>query len=53
MQSVWSWMNFTEAANERNIEAGVLVSDRVLAKALRSQFERLVAQKILQRVPSL
>lgn len=45
--------NFTEAANERNIEAGVLVSDRVLAKALRSQFERLVAQKILQRVPGI
>lgn len=45
--------NFTEAANERNIEAGVLVTDRVLAKALRSQFERLVAQDVLRRVPGI
>ncbi len=45
--------NFTEAANDRNIEAGLLVNDRGLAKALRSQFEQLVAQRILERVPGL
>jgi phosphatidylserine/phosphatidylglycerophosphate/cardiolipin synthase-like enzyme len=43
--------NFTEAAHERNIEAGVLMTDRVVAKAIRSQFEMLVANKLLQRVP--
>jgi hypothetical protein len=45
--------NFTEAAHQRNIEAGVLLSDRVTARAIRSQFEMLVTQKILQRVPGL
>ena len=45
--------NFTEAANERNIEAGLLVTDQVLARALRSQFEQLVASKALLRVPGI
>lgn len=45
--------NFTEAAHERNIEAGVLVADPVAAKAMRSQFEALVDRKILRRVPGL
>lgn len=45
--------NFTEAAHQRNIEAGVLLSNRVTARAIRSQFEMLVAQKMLQRVPGL
>jgi len=45
--------NFTEAAHERNIEAGILMADRVLAKAIRSQFEMLVSEKILVRVPGL
>ncbi|PSB24084.1 DISARM system phospholipase D-like protein DrmC [Stenomitos frigidus] len=45
--------NFTEAAHQRNIEAGVLLSNRVTARAIRSQFEMLVTQKILQRVPGL
>lgn len=45
--------NFTEAAHQRNIEAGVLIANQVAAKAIRSQFEMLVAQKILQRVPGL
>jgi len=45
--------NFTEAAHQRNIEAGVLISSRVAARAIRSQFEMLVTQKILQRVPGL
>jgi PLD-like domain len=45
--------NFTEAAHERNIEAGVLIADAVAAKAMRSQFEALVYRKILRRVPGL
>jgi phosphatidylserine/phosphatidylglycerophosphate/cardiolipin synthase-like enzyme len=45
--------NFTEAAHHRNIEVGVLISNQIAARAIRSQFEMLVAQKILQRVPGL
>lgn len=42
--------NFTEAAQERNIEAGVLVSDPTVAKALGWQFEGLVEAGTLRRV---
>ena len=45
--------NFTEAAHQRNIEAGVLLQDAVAAKAMRSQFEKLVERNILCRVPGL
>lgn len=45
--------NFTEAAQERNIEAGVLVHDAGFARALRSQFEALVSAGDLRRVPGL
>jgi len=45
--------NFTEAAHERNIEAGVLVTNRIAARAIRSQFEMLTAQGVLQQVPGL
>ena len=45
--------NFTEAAHQRNIEAGVLLKDAVAAKAMRSQFERLVERKVLCRVPGV
>ncbi|MFK8185522.1 MAG: phospholipase D-like domain-containing protein [Phormidesmis sp.] len=45
--------NFTEAAHQRNIEAGVLLSDSMAAKSMRSQFERLVERKILCRLPGL
>jgi phosphatidylserine/phosphatidylglycerophosphate/cardiolipin synthase-like enzyme len=34
--------NFTEAAQERNIEAGILVDDKQIAMALRTQFKTLV-----------
>jgi phosphatidylserine/phosphatidylglycerophosphate/cardiolipin synthase-like enzyme len=40
--------NFTEAAQERNIEAGVLLSIPSIAKALCSQFENLVSRGILK-----
>lgn len=45
--------NFTEAAQERNIEAGVLIEDRAMSGMLRAQFEGLVAAKRLVRVPGL
>lgn len=45
--------NFTEAAQARNIEAGILMSDRTLAKAIRSQFEMLVTVGAIARVPGI
>jgi PLD-like domain len=45
--------NFTEAAHQRNIEAGILVSDKVAARAMQSQFEMLASRQILQRLPGL
>jgi phosphatidylserine/phosphatidylglycerophosphate/cardiolipin synthase-like enzyme len=42
--------NFTEAAHERNIEAGVVIADPVLAKSVCSQFETLVARQILRPI---
>ena len=40
--------NFTEAAQERNLEAGVLLSIPAIAKSLCSQFENLVSRGILK-----
>jgi phosphatidylserine/phosphatidylglycerophosphate/cardiolipin synthase-like enzyme len=45
--------NFTEAAQERNIEAGVLVRDPTFARSLRSQFEALVDRGALRPIPGL
>jgi len=45
--------NFSEAAQERNIEVGVLVRDAYLARALSGQFETLLAAGQLRRVPGL
>ena len=45
--------NFTEAAHERNIEAGAVVADKVIARALKAQFEVLVDRGALVRVPGL
>jgi len=45
--------NFTEAAHERNIEAGVLLSDSAVAKAVCSQFESLAARFKLRRVEGM
>lgn len=42
--------NFTEAAQERNIEAGVLIEDVVLAGALRGQFLTLSRSGVLRRL---
>lgn len=45
--------NFTEAARERNIEAGVLIVDTAIARALKAQFDTLVERGALKRVPGL
>lgn len=41
--------NLTEAAQERNIEAGLLMADPVVARALRMQFETLAESGVLKR----
>jgi phosphatidylserine/phosphatidylglycerophosphate/cardiolipin synthase-like enzyme len=43
--------NFTEAAQLRNIEVGLLVRSSLLANQLATHFEALVAHQLLQRVP--
>jgi PLD-like domain len=45
--------NFTEAAHERNIEAGIMIADPVAARVLRSQFETLVVRGVLSQIPGL
>ncbi|MCA9708276.1 MAG: DISARM system phospholipase D-like protein DrmC, partial [Myxococcales bacterium] len=45
--------NFTEAAHERNVEAGVLVSDEGFVRALRERLEGLVRGKAVLPVPGL
>ena len=45
--------NFTEAAHERNIEAGAVITDTILAKSLKAQFDTLVDHEVLKRVPGL
>ncbi|MHC0068872.1 DISARM system phospholipase D-like protein DrmC [Nostoc sp. UIC 10890] len=45
--------NFTEAAHERNIEAGVLLNDPVTAIALQMQFESLVTRNLLCQIPGI
>ena len=45
--------NFTEAAHKRNIEAGTVITDSILARALRVQFDTLVDHAALERVPGL
>jgi phosphatidylserine/phosphatidylglycerophosphate/cardiolipin synthase-like enzyme len=45
--------NFTEAAHERNIEAGTVITDTILAQSLRAQFDTLVDHGALKRVPGL
>jgi phosphatidylserine/phosphatidylglycerophosphate/cardiolipin synthase-like enzyme len=44
--------NFTEAAHERNIEAGTVISDTMLARALKAQFDTLMDHGALLRVPA-
>jgi phosphatidylserine/phosphatidylglycerophosphate/cardiolipin synthase-like enzyme len=43
--------NFTEWAQQRNVEAGVLIRDRHFAGQLRQQFDGLVQSKQVRRLP--
>jgi phosphatidylserine/phosphatidylglycerophosphate/cardiolipin synthase-like enzyme len=43
--------NFTEAAQQRNIEAGVLVEDSGFARTLRRHFEALVETRVFLALP--
>ena len=45
--------NLSEAAHERNIEAGLAIRDPHVARALRLQFEALVERGMLVAVPGL
>jgi len=45
--------NFTEAAQERNIEAGLLVESPEIARDLCAQFETLVQRGLLRRLPAV
>ena len=45
--------NFTEAAHARNIEAGAVITDTILARALKAQFDTLVDHGVLKRLPGL
>ena len=45
--------NFTEAAHVRNIEAGVVVADGLMARALKAQFDTLVDHGALRRLAGL
>lgn len=45
--------NFTEWAQERNVEAGVIVRNTYFAKQLTHQFESLVRSKLVQEIPGL
>jgi phosphatidylserine/phosphatidylglycerophosphate/cardiolipin synthase-like enzyme len=44
--------NFTEWAQQRNVEAGVLIRDRHFAGQLRRQFHGLVQSKQVRRLPT-
>jgi phosphatidylserine/phosphatidylglycerophosphate/cardiolipin synthase-like enzyme len=43
--------NLTEWAQERNLEAGVLIRDEVFARSLRNQFESLIDASALRLLP--
>jgi phosphatidylserine/phosphatidylglycerophosphate/cardiolipin synthase-like enzyme len=45
--------NFTEAAQARNIEAGVVVEDAAFARQLRAQFDGLVEAGVVRVVAGL
>ena len=45
--------NFTEWAQQRNVEAGVLVHNAAFARQVRQQFDSLVASSQVRRVPGL
>ena len=49
-QALVTSANLTEAAHDRNIEAGVLLDDPVFARSLRTQFESLINRRYVRRL---
>lgn len=45
--------NLTEAAQLRNVEAGILLHDAAFARQVQSQFDRLIARGVLLPLPRL
>ena len=43
--------NFTEAAQERNIELGLLVHSHAIAQRIEEHFMSLIRSKCLERLP--
>ena len=43
--------NFTEAAQERNLEVGLIIHSSRLAGRLADHFETLVSNNLLERLP--
>jgi phosphatidylserine/phosphatidylglycerophosphate/cardiolipin synthase-like enzyme len=43
--------NFTQWAQERNVEAGVLIRDESFARSLRNQFESLISASGVRLLP--
>jgi phosphatidylserine/phosphatidylglycerophosphate/cardiolipin synthase-like enzyme len=43
--------NFTEWAHQRNVEAGVLIRNSEFVRQLRQQFESLIEEKLVRRLP--
>lgn len=50
-RSLMTSANSTEAAHERNIEAGAIVDDPALASALERRFTSLVTAQVRKRLP--
>ena len=50
VQTLITSANLTEAAQERNVEAGVLIGDAAFARGVVGQFDRLVAAEVLVEV---
>lgn len=45
--------NFTEAAHQRNIEAGIIFDDRIIALKIINQVNLLINDKILVKLPGM
>ena len=43
--------NFTEAAQERNIELGLLVDSQIIARRIEEHFMSLIENGYLERLP--
>jgi phosphatidylserine/phosphatidylglycerophosphate/cardiolipin synthase-like enzyme len=43
--------NFTEWAQERNVEAGVVIKNKEFVRQIRHQFESLIEGKLVRRLP--